>query len=95
MPVEALVDGVRARCMAARRSTPSAWSLAIASTAALSPLMSSRISISSSRCVRPIASSLMAAPSGDAIASRAGVGGGAPISDGAGRVGTGEGAADQ
>jgi hypothetical protein len=83
------------RCMAARRSTPAAWSRAIASTVVLRPLMSSRISINSSRCVRPIASSLTAAPSGGAIASRAGVGGGAPISDGAGRVGTGEGSADQ
>jgi hypothetical protein len=34
--------------------------------------MSSRISISSARCVRPIASSLTAAPSGGAIASRVG-----------------------
>jgi hypothetical protein len=83
------------RCMLARRSTPSAWSLAIASTVALSPLMSSRISISSSRCVRPIASSLTAAPSDGAIASRVAVGGRAPISDGAGRVGTLDGAADQ
>lgn len=81
--------------MAARRSTPSAWSRAIASTVTLSPLMSSRISIRSSRCVRPIASSLTAATSGGAVASRGRRREGAPISDGAGRVGTGEGAADQ
>jgi len=39
------------RCMLARRSTPSAWSRAIASTVALSLRMSSRISSRSSRCV--------------------------------------------
>ena len=44
---------------------------------------------------RPWPPSLTAAPSGGAIASRVGVGGGAPISDGAGRVGTGDGEADQ
>ncbi len=61
------------RCMAARRSAPAARSRAIASTVALRPLMSSRISMSSSRCVRP-ASSPAAATSGGAIASRAGEG---------------------
>jgi hypothetical protein len=42
------------RCMLARRSTPRAWSRAIASTAALSPRMSSRISSRSSRWVIPV-----------------------------------------
>ena len=54
VPVEAGVDESALRCMAARRSTPSAWSRAIASTAALRPRMSSRISSRSSRCVSPV-----------------------------------------
>ena len=43
------------RCMDARRSTERAWSRATASTAARSARISSRISMSSSRCVIPTA----------------------------------------